>query len=70
MNEWDIKISKFLREQNLSDNYVLYRLWGPIFISHQGKLEASWVAHSGDGDVELTMGERLRPHPQTHITLC
>ena len=66
--EFDIKISKLLlREQHLSENCVLNRLWGPILISHQGKLEAAWFPHPGYGDVQLAVSKGLRPHPQSHM---
>ena len=43
--------SKLLFEQHLGKHCVLDRLWSSIPLSHEGKLEAAWLSHPGDGDV-------------------
>ena len=63
----DSKISKSHLEQHLRKNSVLDSLWSSVPISHEGELEAAWLSHPGDGDIQLTVSEGLRPHPQSYM---
>ena len=54
-------------EQHLSEDGVLDLLRSSLLVGHQGKLEAPWVADSGHGNVQLTVGKGLRPHPESHM---